>query len=516
MVRKQYLKMTRFCGAAALICTTMATTAHGQCEITKLLAADGNSGDALGFSTAISGDVAIVGAPHDSKNGTFSGSAYIYRMDPEALTWIEEAKLLASDGAAYDVFGWSVAISGDVAVVGAYGHDDGFINAGSAYVFRFDHKRSRWIEEAKLLASDADISDWFGFSVANSGDMILVGASANDENGTFSGAVYAFRFDSKTSTWIEEAKIMASKGAESEFFGESIAMDGNLAIIGAFGNGENGTGSGAAYIFRLDSATNHWLEEAKLFDPDGAPFDNFGGEVDIFGDLAIAGAHNDDDNGGSSGSAFIFRFDPLAEPGSKWLLDAKLLPSDGESFDAFGRGVAIGDNVAVVGASGHDGNAFNSGAAYVYHFDTQTSQWLNVSQFLASDVVESQGFGGRIALDGNLAIIGAPGDDDQAIDAGTAYVFAGFSDTDCNNNGEADYCDIFEGTSSDQNSNGIPDECDSDLDGSGSVSTIDLLILFSNWGPCDNCEVPGECPADLDGNCNVGVPDLEILLNNWG
>ena len=507
-------RIAKFPAVALSLCGALASPAQGQCEIAKLLASDGTADDNLGFSVAIDGDRAIAGAPKDGDNGFWSGSAYIYRFDPETSLWIEEAKLLASDGATNDVFGWSVAISGDIAVVGAFADDDGFINSGSAYVFRYDHARSEWMEEAKLLASDPAISAWFGFSVAISGDVAVVGAAADDENGPESGAAYIFRYDPDTSNWLQETKLLASDGNKSSFFGKVVAIDGGgLLIVGAFGHDDNGTGSGAAYIFRFDPKQQQWNEEAKLLDPDGAPFDNFGDQVDICGDLAIAGADNDDDNGGQSGSAFIFRFDPSGDPGAQWTLEAKLLASDGAVADSFGSGVGIGDEVAVVGASGHEGNAFNSGSAYVFRFDPALSQWTEVAEVVASDVVENHGFGGRVALSGNLAIIRAAGDDDHGLNAGAAYLFTGINGVDCNNNGEPDACDIFNGQSTDFNANDVPDECDADLDGDGSVGVTDLLILLANWGRCADCN---DCPADLDDDCTVGVIDLIMLLSNWG
>ncbi len=498
---------------ALCVCGVLACPAQGQCEIAKLLASDGTADDNLGFSVAISGDRAIAGAPLDGKNGFWSGSAYIYRFDPETSLWIEEAKLLASDGATNDAFGWSVAIDGDIAAVGAYADDDGFVNSGSAYVYRYDHARSQWIEEAKLLASDAAISAWFGFSVAISADVVVVGAAADDENGPESGAAYVFRYDPDTSNWLEETKLLSSDGQEADFFGAALASDGDLVIVGSFAHDDNGKSSGAAYIFRFDPKEQQWNEEAELLDPDGATFDLFGRVVDIFGDLAIAGVPKDDDNGTQSGSALIFRFDPSGDPGAQWTLEAKLLASDGVEADSFGSGVAIGDEVAVVGASGHDANAFNSGSAYVFRFDPALLQWTEVAEVVASDVVENHGFGGRVALSGNLAIMGAHGDDDNGPNAGSAYLFTGIDGVDCNNNGEADACDIFNGRSSDLNSNNVPDECDADLDGDGSVGVTDLLILLANWGPCRDCNT---CSADLDGDCSVGVTDLIMLLSNWG
>lgn len=497
---------------ALCVCGAIVLVAQGQCEIAKLLASDGTADDNLGFSVAISGNRAIAGAPLDGKNGFWSGSAYIYRFDPETSLRIEEAKLLASDGTTNDVFGWSVTISGDIAVVGAYADDDGFINSGSAYVFRYDHARSEWIEEAKLLASDGAISAWFGFSVAISGDVVVVGAAADDQNGPESGAAYIFRYDPGASTWIHESKLLASDGTEDEFFGCSVATSGEVTIVGAAAHAHNGMASGSAYIYRFDPDTSQWTEEVELLDSDRPVNNGFGTSVALIGDLSIVGAPGDDDNGFQSGSAFIFRFDPFGDPGSQWVQEAKLLASDGAVFDSFGSGVAIGDEVAVVGAPGHDANAFNSGSAYVFRFDPALLQWTEVSEVVSSDVVENHGFGGRVALSGNLAIIRAAGDDDNGLNAGAAYLFTGINGVDCNNNGEPDACDIAGGASQDANRNGIPDECECpwDLDGSGSVGIIDLLALLAAWGTN-----PGG-PPDFDDDGSVGITDLLTLLANWG
>ncbi|MDP7032835.1 MAG: FG-GAP repeat protein, partial [Gemmatimonadota bacterium] len=172
----------------------------------KLLAADGAASDYFGFSVSISGDTAVIGAAWDDDNGSYSGSAYIFRFDGKQ--WIQEAKLLAADGAADDHFGFSVSISGDTAVIGAYYDDDNGTASGSAYIFHFDG--TQWIQEAKLLAADGDEGDWFGSSVSISGDTAVIGARSDDDNGSYSGSAYIFHFDG--TQWIQEAKLLAADG----------------------------------------------------------------------------------------------------------------------------------------------------------------------------------------------------------------------------------------------------------------------------------------------------------------
>ena len=230
--------------------------AIADCELAKLLASDGTAAELFGYSVAISGDTAAIGAFHDNDNGDDSGSAYIFRFN--GSSWVQEAKLLASDGADDDWFGYSVAISGDTAVVGAYGDDDNGNLSGSAYIFRFNG--SSWVQEAKLLASDGAEGDWFGFSVAISGDTAVVGAYGDDDNGDLSGSAYIFRFDG--SSWIQEAKLLASDGAMGDYLGLAVAISGDTAAIGAYHDDDNGDDSGSAYIFRFNGSS--WVQEAKL------------------------------------------------------------------------------------------------------------------------------------------------------------------------------------------------------------------------------------------------------------
>jgi hypothetical protein len=316
-------------------------------EETKLTASDGAEGDEFGVSVSISGDYAVVGAYGDAN---YRGSAYVFRQDGTA--WVEETKLTASDGAEGDSFGWSVSISGDYAVVGA-GGDANY--SGSAYVFRRDG--TAWVDETKLTASDGAAYDNFGRSVSISGHYAVVGASGDDDNGLSSGSAYVFRRDG--TAWVEETKLTARDGTPGHGFGESVSISGDDAFVGASGDDDNGLGSGSAYVFRRDGTA--WVEKAKLIASDGAAYDYFGGSVSISGDYAVVAAVANDDNGEWSGSAYVFRRD-----GPAWVEEAKLTASDGAAYDYFGRSVSISGDDAVVGAFLDDDNGEGSGSAYVY------------------------------------------------------------------------------------------------------------------------------------------------------
>ena len=160
-------------------------------EIEKILASDGDGGDRFGYSVSISGDYAVIGAYQDDDNGSDSGSTYIFQRN--GSNWTEQAKLTASDGADGDYFGWSVSISGDYAVIGAYQDDDNGSDSGSTYIFQ--RNGSNWIEQALLTASDGAGNDRFGYSVSISGDYAVCGAYQDDDNGTCSGSAYIFHKD---------------------------------------------------------------------------------------------------------------------------------------------------------------------------------------------------------------------------------------------------------------------------------------------------------------------------------
>ena len=230
---------------ALALLAALPAASHAQCarQQAKLLASDGATGDEFGFSVSISGNVAIVGSQGDDDNGADSGSAYIFAFD--GTTWVLQRKLVPVDGAAGDLFGESVSISGDVAIVGAPLDDDNGDRSGSAYIYRFDG--TTWSQEQKLLASDGAERDFFGISVSISGDVAVVGALDDDDNGTDSGSAYVFRFDG--TTWTHEQKLLASDGAAEDFFGDSVSISGDVAIVGADGNDDNGPESGSAYMF---------------------------------------------------------------------------------------------------------------------------------------------------------------------------------------------------------------------------------------------------------------------------
>ncbi len=256
-------------------------------------------------------------------------------------------------------------------------------------------------EDLKLLANDRAAGDGFGYSIAIDNGIVAVGAVWYVG---FSGSAYLF--DSSTGAQI--AQLLPNDGATADRFGFSIAIDNGIVAIGARGDDDNGTSSGSAYVF--DASTG--VQIAKLLPSDGAQGDDFGTSIAIDRGVVAVGAPLDDDNGDRSGSAYVFD----ASTGAQI---AKLLPSDGATFDIFGISIAIDNGLVAVGAHGNDDNGSSSGSAYV--FDALTG--AQIAKLLPSDGAAEDSFGFSIAIDNGLVAVGAHGNDDNGSGSGSAYVF---------------------------------------------------------------------------------------------
>ncbi len=341
----------------------------------KLTPSDGAVDDWFGLSVSLSSDRVLVGAPFDDDNGISSGSAYVF--DYDGMSWSQSAKLLAGDGEATDYFGYSVSLSGNRVLVGAYGDDDNGSSIGSAYVYDFDGMN--WNQSSKLTAGDGAATDWFGYSVSLSDDRALVGAYLDDDNGTDSGSAYVYDYDGMS--WSQSAKLVAGDGATNDSFGYSVSLSGDRALVGARWDDDNGSDSGSAYVFDYDGMS--WSQSTKLTANDGAPYDYYGWSVILSDDRALVGAIYDDDNGGNSGSAYIYDYD-----GVNWNQSNKLSASDGEAQDQFGRSVSLSSNRVFVGAPFNDDNGSSSGSAYIFNLISEYDVNVTVNGLAAGNSVD--------------------------------------------------------------------------------------------------------------------------------
>lgn len=381
----------------------------------KLAAADGASGDRFGFAIALSGDTAVVGAPLDDIGSNVDqGSVYVFERFGSA--WVQQAKLVASDGQRSDRFGAAVSISGDTVLVGAP-DDEPFAGRsaqGSAYVFV--RSGQSWVQLTKLLAGDGASFDNFGTSVAIFDDTALVGAPGDDGGANVDqGSAYIFARNSG-SGWVQQARLVAADGTEYAFFGSAVALAGGTALVGAPRARSSGLPeAGAAYVYVRNGTS--WAQQAQLGDPEQPAA--FGTAVALDNDTALIGAPSSAFTAGTGeylNAAYVF-----VRRNGAWVREAKLLPPDRRLDEGFAASVGLSGNTALVGASA--GVRPSPGSAYM--FVRSGSTWGYQSRLQASDGEQGDRFGFPVSLIGDTVLIGANTDDSNAnVDQGALYVFS--------------------------------------------------------------------------------------------
>jgi dihydroxyacetone kinase DhaKLM complex PTS-EIIA-like component DhaM len=350
---------------------------------------------AFGFSVAICGDYAIIGSYMDNDG---KGSAYIYTK--QNGVWKETQKLAPVDLEIGDFFGENVTISNDFALIGC-GNAKILSNYGQGAVFLFKRNNNTWSQEAKLTAKDGRENDNFGKSVAIFNDRIIVGANSDDiDSKVDQGSAYIFSLISNS--WTQEAKLIAKDGSGGNWFGCSVSIFGDYAIIGSkYSN----SSKGSAYIFFKKG--NAWEQRFKLVANDGVPNDDFGNCVSISGISAVVGSPNSDiKENENQGAAYVFTFLE-----NTWTQQAKLTSSDGMSNDNFGSSVSISENLIIVGTTNDDkNNLVNAGSASI--FQKNISTWTFVRQIFDSTGASNNYFGSSVAIKSSGEyLIGAWGKD---------------------------------------------------------------------------------------------------------
>lgn len=370
---------------------------NDQVEFAKLVASDAAEYDYFGGSVAIDGNIAIVGGVGDDSPSSESGSAYLI----DVTTGAQLYKLTALDAAENDNFGYSVAIDSNIAIVGAPFDDIYGYSSGSAYLFDV----TTGMQLAKLWPSVVVSDEKFGYSVAIEGNIAVVGTPYDYDGGIRSGSVYLF----DVTTGTELRKLRASDAEYGDYFGRSVAIDAGTVIVGAvYDDRSGGISSGSAYLFDVTTGTQLY----KLTASDAGEYYYFGRSVAIDGNIAIVGADGDDHGGSSSGSAYLFDVTTGAQV-------CKLIASDAAEYDRFGNSVAIDGDMAIIGACDDISSGISSGSAYLFDIRTGTQ----LAKLRASDAMSYGDFGESVAIDGNMAIVGSPYDDDGGDYSGSAYLF---------------------------------------------------------------------------------------------
>ena len=315
----------------------------------RIYAQDGEAQEFFGHAVALEDNLALIGAWQDSDKGRNAGAVYAYRLNEHAH-WIQIQKIFALDGGRSDVFGYSLALSGKTAVIGAYKDFAIGVLSGSAYVF--DYYDGVWHQTTKLTAEPGDNGRMFGYSVAIEGDNIIVGSYRGSGKEDYSGVAYMF--DRESGVWQRKAKLMADDSHLEQRFGWSVALSSGTAVVGAVWDSASHPRAGAVYTF-IKEESGLWAQESKLTAIVKGERDHFGWSVAIEGNHLIVGAPGDNENGADAGAAYIFTRNQTS-----WAHLAKLLPSDGASADEFGYNVDLMNNYAIASAVNDGGGALYS------------------------------------------------------------------------------------------------------------------------------------------------------------
>lgn len=494
-------------------------------ELRELSALDHEEDYRFSESMAMSGERLVVGALlADKETEEHTGAAYVFRVDDNATpddptddSWVQEAKLTASDAVAWDRFGLSVAMDGDRVVVGAPWSSIEAFFSGSAYVFRRDDNDTPvdpgddfWVQEARLTAPDLAEIVYFGSGVAISGDRIVVGAKFDDHVVVDAGSAYVFRrddngtpLDPRDDFWVDEDKLTAPDAATNDNFGHSVAIRGDWVIVGAFADDDacppipkvTNCASGSAYTYRrsdngtpLDPGDDFWIYGEKLTVPDAAQRDEFAQSISMSADRVVFSASQE--IFGGLGSAYVFRRNdggtPQTPDDDQWVQEAKLVASNRVVNSRFGRSVSIDSDRIVVGARFDDGDRIDTGAAYVFRrydngspLDPADDFWVQEFKLAAAGGVPNDQFGQSVVIGGGLVVVGARLQITARDIRGTAYSFSlGQVCTDLP--GYADFQRCFTG-----NGGGVPPGCESfNLDPGDDIALNDFREFLRTFsGP---------------------------------
>lgn len=420
--------MKRLLLLGILVCIPNSMIAQGWGQIQKIVTTERSIGDQFGWSVAIDGEYAVVGSRGGGPPGVFRGTAYVFQKDGNDV-WNEVDQLVNTDNANFDEYGYSIAISGGYIFVGAIGQDyigngtGSFSSAaGAVYVYENDGS-GNWNEVQKLVASDRETENRFGHIIAIQGNYAAIGVFKQDYDATGSnflddaGAVYVFELDDN-GNWEEVQKIVPSDRGAFDYFGRyGVSIDGDVLVVGAYSEDEDVAGAntissaGSAYIFERDG-TGTWNEVQKLVASDREQGEWFGKSVAIQGSTIVVGAEQEYETNNTSaqyGAAYIFEEDN----NGTWNEVQKIVPSYLQPFSKFGQSVSIDGNHAIVGAYRVDiGSAIGGGAAFMFE-KNGSGTWNQIASMYDADANNADYFGYDVAIKGDFAIVGAYQEDED-------------------------------------------------------------------------------------------------------
>ncbi|KAJ5067624.1 hypothetical protein M0811_02812 [Anaeramoeba ignava] len=365
-------------------------------------------GAMFGFSTAISDKYSIIGAPFTNRTGNSEGSAYIFEYQNNQ--WIQKTEFSPQNSNIENFFGFSVAIENPYVVIGSPSNNENGPSSGCIYVY--NNTNDTWSFQSQVFPNDGQIGGHFGYSVDISGTQMIVGSYGTNESGLDSGSAYIFQLNGIV--WIQQAKLVPADLNSGDYFGFSVGISNEYAIVGAPHQSLSGIDSGAAYLFHKNGAS--WVQNSKLIASDGSGYDRFAWSVAIDNSYAVVGAFYHQDHG----AAYVFQ-----NQNGIWTQSQMLTASDAFDLDYFGRSVKINGDFIVVGADGRtDNSVVDSGAAYV--FQNSNGNWIQSAKVVASDAKDNWYFGYALDLSDNQVIVGAYGADNDGYLTGEMFSYTDF------------------------------------------------------------------------------------------
>jgi hypothetical protein len=383
----QYVRRGFILASAVL---ALAPISRSQCAV-PLRAATTTTTDVFAIDIATEGEWLAVG-DHLHTGVLGPGAVTMFRRLP-ITGWAEVQTLDPGDSIA-NYFGYSVALSGDCLAVGCYGDDLAAVEAGSVFVFRL--QGSTWVQEARLVASDAQFGDLLGWRVAIDGDVIAATASGDDTSDLDAGAVYVF--ERIGGFWQQTGKLTDGDSRYDEGFGSSLALEGRTLVLGAPQHDGGAEDAGAVYIYR--GGPIEWSQQSVLQAADLQAGDRFGASVSLSGRRIAVGASLDDDSAINGGEVYLFQ-----RLGGVWVEEVVLQAQMPGSNDHFGFAVALEDRHLVVGAQGADGNGSASGVAYRFQ-EMTTTGWQQIGLIAGESNEDRLGY--CVDLSAGKAVLGAP------------------------------------------------------------------------------------------------------------
>jgi len=465
---RRVISMRPYFSIAALLAALAVAPACAQCQREKHVDPAAIPDAYMGFSVAASGPLVAIG---EWRN--IGGAVFI--VDTRTG---QRIRVKPDDVVIGDSFGYDLDLEGDRLLVSRmYG--------GSVDVLERS-ETGQWSTTAILARADDEFDNFFGWSVALSGDVAIAGAPEDDSGGPRRGSVYLYE-RAAGGAWNQVSELLSSDGLPVSRFGDEVAIDGDVLVVGAPNASLFGTASGAAYVFERDDA-GVWVETTRLIQDSPAGLDQFGTAVAVCGYTIMVGLQDDDN--GVRGAVCVFE----KQADGTWIQTQRLHSSESDIADLFGEAIGLSGELAVIGARYHGPQRISSaGAAYIFTRGAD-GLWTETAKLTASDAQQGDEFGYAVAVSGRTAVIGAWHDDDIASNAGSAYIFAVGPDAD--GNGLMDVC-----------------ECIGDTNGDYVVSLVDLSVQLAHYGKPGGA-TRGEGDFDADGD--VDLTDVASLLTHFG